>query len=531
VLVELAVRDLGVIEELSLEFGPGMTAVTGETGAGKTLIVQAIELLTGGRADPVVVRSGATEATVQGRFLIDAEEHVLTRVVPAAGRSRGYVDGRMATAGALAELAGGLVDLHGQHAHQSLLAQRVQRDALDRFAGIDLGALAEARRRVAELAQRQAELGGDGRSRAHEIDLLRFQLAELEGAAIAGPDEDARLAELEGELADAVAHRHAALVAGEALTADAGAEDKLGAAIAALAGRPPFTALESRLRGLAGEVADVAADVRARAEAIEDDPERLDAVRVRRQQLRDLCRKYGDDLADVLEFARSARDRLDELEHHDDVAAAIDAELVDAGRAERHAAAAVAEARHAAAPRLASAVGAHLGALALERARFTVAVDGADPADEVVMTFDADATGSALPLAKVASGGELARVMLALRLVLTAGPPTLVFDEVDAGVGGAAALAVGRSLAALAPVHQVLVVTHLPQVAAFADHQVVVRKDAAAGEVRSTVAAVSGDQRLAELTRMLSGRPDSSSGRRHAAELLAAASTARAAAS
>jgi DNA repair protein RecN (Recombination protein N) len=531
-LVELSVRDLGVIDELSLVLGPGMTAVTGETGAGKTLVVQAIDLLTGGRADPVVVRPGAPEARVEGRFVSAGSERVLARVLPASGRSRAYIDGRMATAAAQAELAIGLVDLHGQHTHQSLLGGRVQRDSLDRFGAVDLAPLLEAKAKVRDLNRRQTELGGDERSRAHEIDLLRFQLAEIETAALERPDEEDRLEGLEDELADAVAHRHAAQEAAAALSGDLGAQDCLGVALSALAGRAPYAALEARLRGVAAELADVAAEVRTVGERIEDDPARLDQVRARRQQLRDLCRKYGDDLGAVLAFAADARGRLEELERHDEVAARLDAELAQAHRDEATAAEAVARGRRAAAPRLSDAVTAHLPDLALERGRLCVEVGGADPADDVAFTFDANGTGTALPLAKVASGGELARVMLGLRLVLTAGPPTLIFDEVDAGIGGAAALAVGRSLSQLAPTHQVLVVTHLPQVAAFADHQVVVSKGTtAAGQVVSTVSPVEGEERVAELTRMLSGRPDSSSGRRHAAELLGVATAARSAAS
>ena len=531
-LVELSVRGLGVIDDLSLVLGPGMTAVTGETGAGKTLVVQAIELLTGGRADPVLVAPGAAEARVEGRFVTADSEHVLSRVVPASGRSRAYIDGSMATATAMGALAHGLVDLHGQHTHQSLLAGRVQREALDRFGGIDLGPLLEARSRVRELSSRQSELGGEERSRAHEIDLLRFQLAEIESAGVSQPDEEDRLDRLEDELADAVAHRDAAQQAAAALSGDLGAADTVGTAVSALAGRAPFAAMDARLRGVAAELADIAAEVRAAAERIEDDPERLAQVRARRQQLRDLCRKYGDDVGDVLAFAADAASRLDQLERHDEVAARLDAELAGASRDERAAARAVARARRAAAPTLGDAVTAHLADLALERARLTVDVGGADPADDVAFAFDANDTGAALPLAKVASGGELARVMLALRLVLTAGPPTLIFDEVDAGIGGAAALAVGRSLAQLTPSHQVLVVTHLPQVAAFADRQVVVSKAATdQGQVRSTVHPVEGEARVTELTRMLSGRPDSSSGRRHAAELLGVASEVRSAAS
>jgi DNA repair protein RecN (Recombination protein N) len=525
-LVELAVRDLGVIEELRLVLGPGMTALTGETGAGKTLVVDAIELLVGGKADPVLVRTGAKEAVVEARFVVgtdEVDEVVLARVVPADGRSRAYVDGRLATIANLQEWGERLVDLHGQHAHQSLLAPAVQRDALDRFGEVDLEPLRAARARVRAVEADRAALGGDPRERARELDLLRFQVDELSAAAIDGPDEDERLEREEATLADAVAHREAAEAATTALADDDGATDALGQAIAAVAGRPPFEGLEDRLRSAAAELADLVADLRRTGEAIEEDPARLEAVRARRQLLHDLRRKYGDTLADVLARAEETQARLAELEHHDERAAELDAAMAQAEAEVAAAASVVAAGRRAAAPALAAAVQGHLTGLAMERAKVEVVVGGDDPADEVAILLAANPGSPPLPLAKVASGGELARAMLALRLVLTAGPPTLVFDEVDAGIGGAAALAVGRSLAALAADQQVLVVTHLPQVAAFADAHVSVTKETDEATTVAHIAALDGAERVVELTRMLSGQPDSTKGREHAEELLAAA--------
>jgi DNA repair protein RecN (Recombination protein N) len=523
-LLELSVRDLGVIEELSLVLGAGLTAVTGETGAGKTLVVDAIDLLMGGRADPVLVRPGASEAWVEGRFVDEAgTEVILARVVPADGRSRAYLDGHLATAAALSERGRGLVDLHGQHAHQSLLSAAVQRAALDRYAGVDLGPLRTARARVAEIDATLATLGGDERARAREIDLLRFQVAELEGAGLTGPHEDAELDAEEDRLADAVAHREAGALAAEALSGDGGAADALGRAIGALAGRGPFDALEGRLRGLASEVSDAASEARAVAEGISDDPARLDEVRDRRALLADLRRKYGETLAEVLAHAAEAGARLAELEHHDERAAALDAERTEALGVVADAAAEVGAARRAAAPGLAAAVEAHLRDLALPRARVEVSIGDDDPGDDVSILLAANPGGPALPLSKAASGGELARAMLALRLVLTSGPPTLVFDEVDAGIGGEAAVAVGRSLAALAGERQVLVVTHLPQVAAFADGHVAVEKLVEGDRTRATATLLDGRDRVVELSRMLSGQPDSRTARDHAEELLALA--------
>jgi DNA repair protein RecN (Recombination protein N) len=528
-LIELAVRDLGVIEDLRLVLGPGMTALTGETGAGKTMVVEAIELLVGAKADPDMVRAGAAEAWVEGRFVVpdptndDGEEVVLARAVPREGRSRAYVDGRLATIAVLAEWGERLVDLHGQHAHQSLLAPAVQRSALDRYAGIDLEPLSAARAEVRRIDDRLAGLGGDERMRAREVDLLRYQVEELSAAAITGADEDERLDAEESALADAVAHEEASALAVASLSGDDGALDALGAATAALAGRAPFRAEEERLRSLTAELVDVAAEVRATGESIADDPERLEVIRQRRQLLHDLRRKYGETLAEVLAFAESASERLAELEQHGQLAAALEDARAAASTKVDEAAAAVASARRRAAPKLAEAVEGHLRSLAMARAQVQVEVEGPDPSDAVTFLLSANPGSSPLPLAKAASGGELARAMLALRLVLTTGPPTLVFDEVDAGIGGEAAVAVGRALAQLGDERQVLVVTHLPQVAAFAAAHVRVTKESGEDHTVARLETLDDPARVAELSRMLSGTPESRRARDHAEELLAAA--------
>ena len=532
-LVELRARELGVIADVTIVLGAGMTAITGETGAGKTLVVEAIDLLVGGRADPRAVRAGAAESVVEGRFAA-SEERVLRRVVPASGRSRAHIDGTMATAAELAELGRSLVDLHGQHAHQSLLHPATQRAALDAFGRVDLAPLVAARRRQAELDAVLAELGGDARARAREVDLLRHQVAELAAAAITGPEEDAALAEEEDRLGDAEASRDAAAAAHALLTAEAGAADALGLAVAAVQGRGPLVPVEGRLRGLAAELADVATELRDAAETLESDPARLDAIRQRRQLLRDLRRKYGDTLGEVLGFGAEAQVRLAHLEQLEGRAAGLEAERAEARAAVAAAAAEVRRQRRAAAPRLAAEVQGRLAELAMARVEVRVEVEGNDGGD-VAFLLAANPGEPAAPLSRVASGGELARTMLALRLALTAAGrgdrgaavPTLVFDEVDAGIGGEAALAVGRSLAALSRDHQVLVVTHLAQVAAFADTQVVVEKREATGRTISTAVVAEGESRIRELARMLSGQPDAGPARAHAEELLRAAAQLR----
>jgi DNA repair protein RecN (Recombination protein N) len=527
-LLELSVRDLGVIADLSIVVGPGMTAITGETGAGKTLVIEALELLVGGRADPLLVRPGADEAQVQGRFLAEDGEVVVTRVVPAEGRSRAYLDGSLETASQLAEFGRSLVDLHGQHSHQSLLTTPAQRAALDRFGDVDLSALDALRVRRAELDAHLAELGGDERSRAREIDLLRYQLQELDAAQLTTDDEDATLGAEETLLANAEAHRQAALSAYALLRDDGAALDRLADARARLDERGPYDALMDRLAGAIAEAEEVATELRQLAESIVDDPERLEAVRARRRLLGDLCRKYGETLEDVLGYSQDARRRLSALEDHDARAAALERERDETDAAIAAAEALVRAARAESAPALAAAIEDHLQELALAGARLEITVGQSGSGDDVTFLLSANPGEPPLPLAKVASGGELARAMLAARLVLTDAPDTLVFDEVDAGVGGEAALAVGRALATLAASRQVLVVTHLPQVAAFADQQIAVTKETRGERTVATATPVDGEQRVVELSRMLSGSPSSTTARGHAEELLAAASRQRA---
>mgnify|MGYP003704333999 CR=1 FL=1 len=261
-LQELHIESLGVIDRLDLVLSAGLTALTGETGAGKTMLVEAISLLVGGRADASMVRPGADEARVEGRFVVGDDEYVVARVIPADGRSRAYVNGRLATVATLAELGERTVDLHGQHAHQSLLATSHQRTALDRWCQTDLEPLRAARARLTEIDAALAALGGDSRARAREVDLLRFQVAELRTAALDSPDEETTLTAEHDVLAGAVEHREAGDGALASLTDDAGAVDALGVAARMLHGRPVFAELESRLRSLSAELADAAAELR-----------------------------------------------------------------------------------------------------------------------------------------------------------------------------------------------------------------------------------------------------------------------------
>ena len=526
VLTELHIENLGVIATLDLVLGDGLTVLSGETGAGKTMLVEAINLLVGGRADGTLVRPGSAEARVEGRFVVGDDELVLARVIPADGRSRAYVNGRLATVTILAEEGVRLVDLHGQHAHQSLLGAAAQRSALDHFAKIDLSPLRSARATLTEVEALQAALGGDERARAREMDLIRFQVAELESATLDDPEEEAQLEATETLLAGALEHREAAERALAALVDDGAALDSLGAAIAALSHREPFEGEITRLRALVNEMTDAAGELRRRAESIDEDPERLASVRARRQQLRDLSRKYGATVTEMLTYYAETCARLDELTDLEHRAAGLDAERAAAQQRLHEVETAVGTARRLGAPELARLVAEHLQELAMAKARIDVTV-GSDPGDEVTFLLGANAGEPSLPLARVASGGELARAMLALRLVLTEAPDTLVFDEVDAGVGGSAALAVGAALARLGARHQVLCVTHLPQVASQADHQIVVSKSVIDGRTFAAAETVTGDRRIDEISRMLAGRADSDAARRHAEELISAAESAK----
>jgi DNA repair protein RecN (Recombination protein N) len=567
-LGELHIRDLGVIDDARLEVAPGLNVLTGETGAGKTMVVDALSLLLGERADSGAVRVGRPAALVEGRLLVDASSQVgallaasgvedddgqvvVARQVLAGGGSRAQLQGRMATVASVADVVRPLVEVHGQHEFQRLLRPGVQLDLLDRFAGPGVLGLradfAVGWHRLRAVSRELDELAARARERAREADLLRYQLAEIEAAAVRVGES----AELDAEaerLANAEALRDAALAAWQALTGDdeLGAATALGAAARTVAGPgrhdTQLGELAERAQALAAEVADLASSLRAYTEQVLVDPERIAQVQERIARLRDLERKYGEDEAAVLAFAERAGARLAELEGGAVRSEALEAE---AGALRRHLAGlagTLSAERSAAAGRLAAALQAELADLAMPHAavRVVVAQDpdpggldvggrtlaaSADGLDRVEIELSANPGVQPRPLGRAASGGELSRVMLALRVVLagTDKTPTLVFDEVDAGVGGRTAAAVGRRLAQLARHHQVLVVTHLPQIAAFADRHFTVEKHAAEGVTRTAVRALDDQGRVTELSRMLAGMEGSGLALAHAEELLAAA--------
>ncbi len=530
-LDELVVRDLGVIEYGEVVFDAGMTALTGETGAGKTLVVEAISLLLGGRADAQLIRAGAEQARVDGRFHRHGDEVVLSRVIPRNGRSRAYIDGHPVPVAQLQALGVLLLDLHGQHGHQSLVATSAQRSALDAFGAIDVSTFQQCRAVLHALRAEQVRLGGDRRARQREMDMLRFQIDEIESASIVDAQEDDRLRAEEELLADAVAHQEAGDAGVEALHGEGGATELIATALRVLANRGPFLDATARIKSLAAELADATNDLRSVAERIEPNPERLDQIRHRRAKLKDLQRKYGDSLDAVLAFAAESSLRLRDLAALDSRGETIDAEIELARTREEKAFVDIVRQRRDAGVVLAKKIEQRLGDLAMKSARIVVEIEDQLPSNgdgAVTFLLAANPGSDPAPLAKVASGGELARIMLALRLALLEGrsivtgdpPDTLLFDEVDAGIGGSAAVAVGQSLADMAEGRQVLVVTHLPQVAAFANNHVRISKTIEGGQTRTTVESLDDQERVTELARMLAGN-DSRTARQHAAELLA----------
>jgi DNA repair protein RecN (Recombination protein N) len=528
VLTDLHVRDLGVIEDLTLGFGAGMTALTGETGAGKTLVVEALQLVLGGRANLGMVRAGATEALVEARFVVGegdaAREVILTRSVPAESRSRAWVDGRMAPLGALGEAAAELVEIHGQHEHRALVTPTAQRNVLDAFAGTDLSRVRAIRSQLHALDEALTGLGGDAQQRAREADVLRYQVEEIAAAYLEDPAEEASLRLEEDRLADAAAYRDAAIEALDLVdpAGEGGALDLLGRAGSALAGREAFESSHARLAAAAVELSDLARTLRDEVEGWEDDPQRLIDVQERRRLLAELRRKYGEDLHAVMTYGSEGAARLAALEDAEGEALRLQAER-DVRSAELAAAeGAVRTVRARAAGTFAELVGERLGALAMAGARLEVRVAPEGAGEPVEIALGANVGEAVQPLARAASGGELARAMLAIRLVGLGGPQTMVFDEVDAGVGGAAALSLGKALHEVGGDRQVLVVTHLAQVASLADAQISVVKRASRGRTVTTATTVQGEDRVTELSRMLSGHPDSDAARAHARELLGA---------
>ena len=553
----LTLSSLGVIDSAELELGEGFTVITGETGAGKTMVVTALGLLRGDRADLGLVRTGDDQARVEASIAVpegtgvadaiteaggrlDDGVVVLGRSLSSQGRSRAFAGGATVPAALLAEVTDELVAVHGQSDQHRLLRASAQRHALDTFAGEPLstvmGEYAPTFGRLRAVENRLDELRAHAQERARELDLLQHGLEEI-ASVEPRQSEDEELKTEEGRLAHAETLVSAALGAHEAVSGDiddaGSARTQVAGAVAGLddaAGHDPeLDQLASRLREIGILLDEAATDLSAYATSVDLDPARLAAVQDRIAALTGLQRKYGPSLDDVLTWQQKAVVRLDELGSDDDTISELETERDRLRPEVQRLAEQLGELRREAGTRLSDLVDVELAQLSMPSAHLEVRVDtpaDASPGpyglDEVELLFAANNGAAPRPLAKGASGGELSRLMLALEVVLAdrTTVPTLVFDEVDAGIGGKAAVEVGRRLARLAENAQVLAVTHLPQVAAFANHHFRVIKDDDGVVTSSSVTRLTGDERVDELARMLAGQEDSDAAQAHARELL-----------
>jgi DNA repair protein RecN (Recombination protein N) len=557
-LLELRIENLLLIERAELRPGAGLSAITGETGAGKTVLAHALDLLLGGRPRPGIVRPGAGEAYVEGAFGLPAglldepelaelrerieeepSEIVLARRVSAEGRTRAFVQGRSATAADLQALGGRLVAFFGQHEHRRLALASAQRDMLDGFCGREQLAaraeLAAAYARAREVERELEELRARAGTRVRDLDLLAFEIEEIEAL---GPSEEEReaLASERERLRRLDALTAAAGGGGEAIAPESGEggvahvlAEAEGLAEAVAGVDPELDGLAQRLSALRLEAEDLGAELRRYAETLEGEPGRLQEVEQRLELYDRLERKHGGSVAAVLEHCERCRAERDRLERAEVETERAETALA-AARAERdELAARLGAARREAAPRLAERVRYELGALAMEGASFEVRLElreeiGPAGAERVELMLAPNPGVAAAPIREAASGGELSRVMLALMTVAGLGESrTLVFDEVDAGIGGQAARAVGERLRALGEEKQVLCITHLPQIAALAGSHFRIEKSAAERTALTTVEALEGEGVVEELMRMLGADASDGGARRHAEELLAAA--------
>lgn len=581
-LSEIRIESLGAISTATAEFDRGFTVLTGETGTGKTMVVTGLHLLGGARADATRVRSGANRAVVEGRFTTtelgdgvasqvdeilessgaerdDDGSVIAARSVSRDGPSRAYLGGRSVPAKSLSSFTAELLALHGQNDQLRLMRPEEQRGALDRFADVETQLKRYRRVREEWLAARRDLLDRTQRARelALEADRLKFGLNEIDAVAPQPGEDDAlvddirRLSELDA-LRDAAQVARAALAGPDDPTPDAmSATHGVAQAKSALesTGDTALTALAQQLSEAVAVITSVSSELGTYLSGLPTDTSALETKLARQAELRSLTRKYAADIDGVLDWARESRDRLAQLDVSEEALAGLQRRVDELETKTVAAAAELTKARTKAAKGLAKAVTAELSGLAMTGAVFTVSVGpllaraddsapvvlssgatvhaGRDGVDNVEFGFSAHGT-DVLPLHKSASGGELSRVMLALEVVLSASAEgtTMVFDEVDAGVGGRAAVQIGRRLGRLARTHQVIVVTHLPQVAAYADVHLVVGGDG--GKKVSGVRRLDDDERVAELARMLAGLGESDSGRAHARELLEAAQKERA---
>jgi DNA repair protein RecN (Recombination protein N) len=558
---EISIRDLGVIGEARLPLGAGFTALTGETGAGKTMVVTALGLVLGERADAGAVRLGAPQAVVEGHWEVDESgaiadrvrdaggdldaapngraQLILSRSVSSEGRSRATVGGRTAPVGVLSEIGEQLVVVHGQSEQIRLRSATAQREALDRFAGPDFAAVLGDYQEIFRRWQtQQGELDvliAERDRRAREAEELRLAMDEIEAAAPQRGEDD-ELAERSERLTNLEDLRLAAVEAQEAVSAqfadDAGDAlarvDSAKRSLDRVASHDPALApIVESLANASFALTEISGQLASYLSSLDADGGReLEGIQERRSTLSALARRYGPSLDEVIDYLESGSSRLVELDSDADRILELGDEVDADRRRVDELADKLSALRHAAADRLGAEVTAELAALAMPDARLTLEVTdrelGLTGRDQVAILLQPHAGSEPRPIARGASGGELSRVMLAIEVVLAATDPvpTFVFDEVDAGVGGASATEIGRRLARLSQTSQVIVVTHLAQVAAFSTNHLVVEKGSDGSVTASNVRLVHGEERTAEMARLLSGSPDSESALAHARELL-----------
>ena len=514
-IAELSVKDLALVSELRLPLSPGLTVLTGETGAGKSMLVDALLAVTGGRVPSGMVREGSERAYVEAVFAGARDDDLVLSREIAVGRSPARIDQKTVPLSSLADVGGELVAIHGQGDQLRLARANVQRDVLDAFGGHEAQRerCAEAASAVADLDRERAALGGDPHERERRAALLAHEIEEIRGAKLR-PDEETQLA---GELAvarSAEKLRESAHAAQELLAGDrSSARDRL-----ALAEREVRRAAEmdarlsatyERVAAALAEADEIASEMRRYADSIETDPKRLAELEARSDLLYDLRRKYGEDVGTIVAYGERAAAELQTLRNSETRVAALDADEAKARAALAKAARTLHEARAKAGATLAVTVESQLTGLALARCRFSVRLAERAPdatgGDDVRILIAPKPGEPAKPIDEIASGGELSRIMLALEVTLAASDrtPVLVFDEVDAGVGGRVGEIVGRALWSLARHHQVMVVSHLPQVAAYADHHVAVRKEIRKGRTHVVATPLAEREVVAELADML----------------------------
>lgn len=530
-LEELHVANLGLLEDARIEPGSGLVVVTGETGAGKTMLIGALQLLGGGAARRDRVGPGSDELVVEGRFVTTDGERVAARRVTREGRSKAYEDGAMVTAARLTEEFGPLLEIVAQHDALTLARPAGVLDLID--AGLSpagrsrLDDYQRAWGELGRLQSEQRELGGDRRALERELDAARLQAEEIAEAGLA-TTEDVDLATRADRLRNAEALTEGLTAAHRALVDDAGAIDRVGNVIAELR---RLVAIDGSLDGLHARavaasdmLAELSTELAGIAADLDHDPTALEAVEGRISLINDLRRKYGDTVADVMRFGEAAEARAGEIQRRLSSAETLDGDIAKAESVVAEKSAELRKARRGRAKALVTAAVGHLRDMGMKDPLIQLDFDAIAPgprgSDRAVLTFASDKSLPPGPVNRIASGGELSRLVLSLRLAGGAGDaPVVAFDEIDAGVGGATALAMGEKLARLAAGRQVLCVSHLPQIAAFADAHFVVERIGAAASVRH----VTGSNRAREIARMLSGLGETSTGMDHAEELLAAA--------